>query len=137
MTSLLLPILSLIMLVMGLLFAILKFLAMNLSNNNIKSLFENRKSLFYNIHVTGSKFTVILAFIHGFIMTSETQNNSFTGWLLGFNLVILLLIGAILSIKHNSIPMTEDQDRQWRVVRIVKWILTFTVIVFLFLHLYF
>jgi len=49
-------------------------------------------------------------------------------------MVILLGLGAFLSIKNDSKPMDEERDQKWKTVRIVKWIFTVAVVIFLLLH---
>lgn len=49
-------------------------------------------------------------------------------------MVILLGLGAFLSIKKDSKPMDEKDNRRWKTVRTVKWVLTVAAIVLLLLH---
>ena len=92
------------------------------------------KRVLYQLHVNGSKVAVIFGFIHGIIRSPIDQTYLITGWLLGIVMVILMGVGAFLSIKNHSKPMNREDDFKWRKVRIIKWILTMLVFLILALH---
>jgi len=77
---------------------------------------------------------VIFGFIHGIIRSPIDQIYTITGWLFGIVMVILTGLGAFLSIKTNSKPMTCEDDAKWRKIRVIKWILTVLVFPALALH---
>ena len=92
------------------------------------------KRVLYQLHVNGSKVAVIFGFIHGIIRSPIDQTYLITGWLLGIVMVILMGMGAFLSIKNHSKPMNREDDVKWRKIRIIKWILTMLVFLILALH---
>lgn len=92
------------------------------------------KRVLYQLHVNGSKVAVIFAFIHGLIIPPIDQIYTITGWLLGIVMIILGALGAFLSIKTNSKPMSREDDAKWRKIRLIKWILTVLVFLVLALH---
>ena len=57
-----------------------------------------------------------------------------TGWVLGAVMVVLLGLGAFLSIKSGAKPMDGEADRKWGRIRAVKWALTLLMFVALALH---
>jgi len=86
------------------------------------------------VHVNVSKLAVFLAFVHGFTVTPMDGTYSVTGWLNGVTMVVLLGLGAYLSIKNDAKPMDEEGDVKWRTLRVVKWVLTVLAVFFLLLH---
>jgi hypothetical protein len=92
------------------------------------------KRVLYQLHVNGSKVAVIFGFIHGIIRSPINQTYLITGWLLGIVMVILMGLGAFLSIKTHSKLMNREDDVKWRKIRIIKWILTVLVFLALALH---
>ena len=134
MLSAILATIAKISLVLGFVFVVLKIMYKRSQNQKYRAFYEQRRSLLYQVHVNVSKLAVFSAFIHGFIVTQMDQIYSITGWLLGVAMVILLGLGAFLSIKNDSKPMDEESDQKWKTIRIVKWIFTVAVVIFLLLH---
>ena len=120
--------------ILGSIFVVLKIMYKRSHNRKYRAFYERRRSLLYQVHVNVSKLAVFSAFIHGFIVKPIDQTYAITGWLLGAAMVILLGLGAFLSIKNDSKPMEEEGDRRWITVRVVKWIFTVAVIIFILLH---
>ena len=112
-----------ILLVLGVVFIFTK-IAGKRGGYNPNSFHNRNKNILYQLHVNGSKIGVILAFSHGFINSPKGQTTLLTGCLLGVIMLALLGLGAYLSIKQKSKPMTEQEDDRWKTHRLVKWILT-------------
>ncbi len=121
-------------LVAGLLFVVLKIVYKRSNNERFRSFYEGRRTLLYQVHVNVSKLAVFLAFVHGFTVTPIDGTYNITGWLYGVSMVILLGLGAYLSIRNDAKPMDEERDRKWRTLRIAKWILTVLTVFVLLLH---
>ncbi|NHJ01861.1 MAG: hypothetical protein EAX86_06930 [Candidatus Heimdallarchaeota archaeon] len=120
-----------ILLLIGSIFIILKIIDKKWNNQPCHGFYEKRKVLLYHLHINGCKFALILSLVHGFTSTPVNQSDWITGWILGIIMVILLALGAILSIKNKSKPMDAKKDLEWKVIRFVKW--GFTGVGFLFL----
>lgn len=123
-----------ISLILGFVFIVLKIAYKGSHNQKYRVFYERWRPLLYQVHVNVSKLAVLSALIHGFIVTPIDQTYTITGWLLGASMVILLGLGAFLSIKNDSKPMDEERDQKWKTVRIVKWIFTVSVVILLLLH---
>lgn len=121
-------------LVAGLVFIVLKIVYKRSHNEKFRLFYERRRTFLYQVHVNVSKLAVFMAFIHGFTLTPIDWTYTVTGWLFGVSMVALLGLGAYLSIKNDAKPMDEEDDRKWRRLRIVKWILTVVAIFSLLLH---
>jgi len=125
--------LSKIFLVIGLVYVIQKVINKKWYQNTTP-LFTKRKQFWYNIHVNISKLSVLAAFAHGLTISPVNQKYLFTGWILGLLMIFLTLLGAFLSIKTSSKPMSQEEDLKWRSIRIIKWILTVTIFPLIALH---
>jgi uncharacterized membrane protein len=123
---------SKILLVVGLIFAILKIL--NKTKKDKPTFYEKAKVPLYNLHKVGSILATILAFIHGFTFTPIDPKYILSGWILGLSMVVLSILGIYLGFKSNWKPFDEVQNREFKNLRIIKWILTIIIIVFLAVH---
>lgn len=123
-----------IFLVVGLIFLGLKILHKRINNQRLNSFYEGAEKPLYLLHINATKFATILAFVHGFTAGPSSDSYLITGWILGIAMVLLLVLGAWMSIKNKSQPMNEFRDSDWRAVRIIKWLLTGLVILALASH---
>ena len=126
MISIISSILALFLFVIGLVFLPIKLFRKDLENPTYNKL--------YKIHVNAPKIATILAFVHGFTVSTVTQIDLVSGWVFGIASVILLLMGAYMTIKTNSTPFDEQGDIDWRTSRILKWFISVIAIVALVLH---
>ena len=134
MLSLILATTAKLSLILGFVFIVLKIAYKRSQHRKYRAFYERGRPLLYQVHVNASKLAVVSALIHGYIATPMDQTYSITGWSLGASMVILLGLGAFLSIKNDSKPMDEERDQKWKTVRIVKGIFTVAVVVLLLLH---
>ncbi len=123
-----------IFLVIGVPFVFFKSINKNVHNYGYTSFYQKTKRPFYQLHVNATKIGIILAFVHGFTVQPISQTYILTGWLLGIIMIVLLGLGAFLSIKNKSHPMDTGKDLQWKTIRHLKWVLGICVLVSLFLH---
>ncbi len=123
-----------ILFVLGLPYVILKILDKRKGVEDKDSFFRSNKMVLYHLHLTGLKFAVIFSFVHGFMVARIDGVYVITGWVLGSVMVVLLGLGAFLSIKSGSEPMDWEDDRNRRRIRAVKWALTLLMFVSLALH---
>ncbi|MBN1682026.1 hypothetical protein JW865_00550 [Candidatus Bathyarchaeota archaeon] len=114
---------SKVLLVLGTVFVISKMIN-KIQGNKVGSFHNKNFKTMYWLHVNGSKIGIILCFVHGFTI-EPCQKYLYTGYFLGGIMLILLAIGAYLSIKMNSNPMGEEDDVKWRNLRLIKWVFTF------------
>ncbi|MFW9997317.1 MAG: hypothetical protein ACFFD4_35060 [Candidatus Odinarchaeota archaeon] len=123
-----------ILLVLGMVFIILKVIDKKLANQSISAFYEGKKLLLYHLHINGTKLATVLAIVHGFTATPVDQSSVLTGWLLGIIMLVLMALGAVISIRNNSKPMDGEKNHEWRTIRIIKWVLTLTGFLVLVLH---
>ena len=88
----------------------------------------------YNLHKAGPALATILGFAHGITITPLSTNYVWTGWFLGLVLVALLILGAVMGFKSEWIPYNDEQDQEYKLLRVAKWILTILLIVALGAH---
>ncbi len=88
----------------------------------------------YNLHKAGAALATILGFVHGLTITPLSQTYVLTGWLLGFALLALFILGVVMGFKSEWIPYDDEQNQNYKGMRIVKWILTVLVVVSLGAH---
>lgn len=91
------------------------------------------KNALYQIHINTGKFATILGIAHAVFVIPQSTIYWVTGTLFGAVMIILLGLGAYMSIKLNK-PMTEQENSEWRKIRLVKWLLTIFAVVFIALH---
>ena len=120
--------------VAGLLFVVLKIAYKRTRSERFRSFYERNRMTLYQVHVNVSKLALLLAFVHGFTLTPLDWIYNVTGWLFGGELILMLGLGAYLSIKNDSKPMDDEGDRRFRTLRMVKWALTLLSVIFLLLH---
>jgi membrane-bound ClpP family serine protease len=123
-------------LVLGLVYVMQKIVGKKIGQSMPKLLTE-RRQFWYGLHTNGSKLSVLLAFAHGLTIIPVDQTYTITGWVLGITLIVLTLLGAFLSIKQNSKPMSLEDDAKWKTIRIIKWILTILVFPLIALHYFY
>jgi hypothetical protein len=111
--------------VIGLIFLFVKLLGKRTSGSY---------SILYNAHKAAPALATILGFYHGITITPWSQNYVLTGWILGFTMVALLVLGAYLGFQSEWVPFDEETDSKFKILRIVKWVLTIVVIVALAAH---
>ena len=88
----------------------------------------------YNLHKAGAALATIVGFIHGLTITPLSQTYILTGWLLGFALLALFILGVVMGFKSEWIPYNDEQNQHYKSMRIAKWLLTILVIVALGAH---
>ena len=88
----------------------------------------------YNLHKAGAALATLLAFLHGLTIAPLSQTYLLTGWLLGFALLALLILGVKMGFNSTWVPYDDEQNQKYKGMRIVKWILTALVIVALGAH---
>jgi len=113
-----------ILIVLGLIFIIVKGLGKRPSYYN----------KLYILHKAGPGLGTILAFVHGLTYTPISQTYVWTGWFLGLSLLALMLIGIFLGFKSNWVPFDDDKNKEYRALRLLKWLLTVIVIIALASH---
>ncbi|MHA2424673.1 MAG: hypothetical protein ACXAEF_07780 [Candidatus Thorarchaeota archaeon] len=91
-------------------------------------------SILYNLHKAGPALATILAFYHGLTITPLNLTYLETGWALGLLMISLVILGAVMGFKSEWIPYTKEQDNEFRILRVLKWILTILVVVALAAH---
>ncbi|MBD3405344.1 MAG: hypothetical protein GF411_04295 [Candidatus Lokiarchaeota archaeon] len=114
-----------ILFVLGLLFIIIKLFGKRSSGSY---------NLLYNVHKAGPALATILAFVHGLLIPPINSAYVWTGWLFGLNMILLMALGIYMGFQSEWIPFDEEQNRKYRMLRIIKWILTITVIATLGIH---
>lgn len=118
---------ALIFLVIGLLFFPVKKFRKDLESPTYRVL--------YRLHVNAPKVATIAAFVHAFTLVVIDPMKLGSGWMLGVSLVLVLLLGAYISISNNAEPLHDQGDSEWRTIRLTKWFLTFIIVVYLLVHL--
>jgi len=113
-----------ILIVLGLIFIVVKGLGKR----------PGSYSKLYILHKAGPGIATILAFYHGLTYVPISQTYVWTGWLLGIILLALMAIGIFLGFKSNWVPFEDEMNKKYRVLRIVKWLLTALVIVAIAIH---
>ncbi len=113
-----------ILIVLGLIFIVVKGLGKRPGSYN----------KLYILHKVGPGIATILAFIHGFTYVSISQNYVWTGWLLGLTLLALMSIGIFFGFKSNWVPFGAEENKRFRTLRILKWLLTVLLIIALAAH---
>ncbi len=102
-----------------------------------KDLESSRYTILYQVHANAPKLGTILAFVHGLTVALVDPTRLLTGWGLGISLILLLVLGAFVSIKTKAQPLDDQGDTEWKTVRVVKWVLTVAALVLLVLHIMF
>ncbi len=123
-----------ILCVIGVFFLLFKVFNRRTGNQRFARFYVKISKPFYQLHVNGSKFAIILGFIHGITIQPLDQIYLVTGWVLGIVMIILLALGTRMSIKMKSTMMTPEQDLEWRKIRYIKWSLTLLVLLLLIAH---
>jgi hypothetical protein len=126
MVSSIAALLSLVFFVLGLLFLPVKLLRKDIENSTYRIL--------YKLHLHAPKLATILALLHGFTVSPVVSAYLLSGWILGISLILMLAIGAFLTIKTGSEPLDDQGDVTWKNVRIFKYLLTIVAIISLVLH---
>ena len=91
-------------------------------------------NILYNLHKAGPALATIVAFYHGLTIIPWTQNYVWTGWLLGIVMILLVAIGVIMGFKTEWVPYNDEQDQEFKGIRVVKWLLTLFLIVGVAIH---
>ena len=133
-TSSILANISKIVLVIGLIFLFVKLIRNIPKKEEGTRGYDKVKVVLYNLHKVGPILATILAFIHGLIIPPINQTYVWTGWLLGITMVLLSGIGIFMGFKTKWVPYTEEENKKYLCMRIVKWILTGLMLVALALH---
>jgi len=115
---------SKVLLVVGLLFIIVKGLGKRPSTY----------PALYNLHKAGPALATILAFVHGLTIDPIDQTYATTGWFLGLSMLALFALGIFMGFNNKWVPFDDQKDAKFKKLRILKWILTATVIVALASH---
>jgi hypothetical protein len=115
---------SKVLFVVGLLFIIVKGLRKR----------PSAYGLLYNLHKTGPALATILAFVHGLTIDPIDQTYMTTGWFLGLSMLALFVLGIFMGFKSSWVPFDDQKNAEFKKLRILKWILTATVIVGLASH---
>ncbi|TXT57837.1 MAG: membrane protein of unknown function [Candidatus Thorarchaeota archaeon] len=114
-----------ILFVLGLLFIFMKAIGKRSSGSY---------GILYNVHKAGPSLATILAFIHGLLITPINPTYVWTGWLFGLNMILLMVLGIYMGFQSEWTPFDEEQNKKYKIFRIIKWILTITVIATLGMH---
>ena len=102
MVSQIAAILGLVFFIIGLIFLPLKIFRKDLENPTYRIL--------YKVHVQAPKLATILALVHGFTMAPINPNQQLSGWVLGISMILMLLMGAFLTIKTKTTPLDDQGD---------------------------
>lgn len=113
-----------ILVVLGLIFIIVKVLGKR----------PNYYNKLYILHKAGPGLATVLAFVHGLTYVPISQTYVWSGWFLGLSLLALMFIGIFLGFQSNWIPFDDDKNREFRALRVLKWLLTGLVIIALASH---
>lgn len=84
-------------------------------------------SKLYILHKAGPGLATILGFYHGLTIAPLSETYVLTGWILGFFLLVLMILGIKLGFSSEWIPFDEDQNKKFKRVRVLKWVLTLLV----------
>lgn len=126
--------LSLAFLFLGLLFLIIKPLQKPSQQGSSQDSNNIAKNIMYQLHKAGPAIATILAFIHGFVIEPYNQTFMYTGLVFGLAMILLSGLGIIMGFKNKWIPYTAAEDRKYKKIRMIKWILTVVMIGTLIAH---
>ncbi|NHJ03788.1 MAG: hypothetical protein EAX90_03120 [Candidatus Heimdallarchaeota archaeon] len=104
----------------GLIFVVWKLFTKIFKRNPAK-VYEKTKPVFYNLHKAGSAIATILAFIHGFTVSTTNLTDMITGGILGLAMALMTALGIVLGFKNKWIPFDEEKDREYKIIRIIMF----------------
>lgn len=126
---------SKILIGLGLLFLIVKVLSKLFNNTVIGDSLNKFKFPTYILHKM-IVIAAILAVIHAFNVNVENQAAALVGWMTVLIMIPLIALGIMMGFSNDWKPFDEEHDARWKKIRIIKWILTFSMIGLLGLHFF-
>ncbi|WP_371802318.1 hypothetical protein [Candidatus Lokiarchaeum ossiferum] len=129
--------LSTILLIIGMIFVIRKIITKKTQKSNSELSAIKSKKILYNLHMSTTALATILGFVHGFTVETINQTYVITGWILGFSMIVMTSQGIFLGFQNRWHPFSEEEDQKYKFSRIIKWILTFIMIIALVGHFVF
>ena len=119
---------SVILLVLGVIFIFAKVLSKGTNNADNKSLYDKLKVPLYNFHKSGTALATILGFVHGSLVEPISRAYVITGWTLGGSMLLMSVLGIYMGFKSDWVPYNESENKKFKTLRIVKWVLTLVMI---------
>ncbi|NHJ85564.1 MAG: hypothetical protein FK734_08885 [Asgard group archaeon] len=123
---------SKVLILIGIIFIIWKMITK--VKKKPSNVYEKSKKIFYNLHKAGPGIALILSFVHGLTIEPINQTYVITGWIFGGLMLLLTGSGIFLGFQSKWTPFNEDQDAHYKIIRIIKWVLTVFLIAALILH---
>ena len=112
-----------VLIVIGLVFMIWKIIKKQSKKRPYENSSSKAKKILYNLHKVGFILATILGFIHALLVDTDSTY-LISGWILGGSMIIMSILGIYLGFQSKWQPFVEEQDQQYKIIRIIKWILT-------------
>jgi len=130
-------VISVLLLFIGLIFVVWKIInnkSQKKDGHSSERIYTKFEKPLYILHLSASAIGSILSIVHAVTAESANVICKISGWIVLITTHLMFIMGIILGLKNKMQPFGSELDTENKQARRIKWILTITAIIALFVH---